>query len=270
MANNTFGVSGPGMSKATAYGQQQAYNNPLGGISEFAVDLKNIVTHTNDVYNPPPAEQSLDLDEISIDGEWTDPAVGERVSANYVVDTGLPEVTDPLETSKASDEFWEKRTAQLNKDIKDKENARQAQAALTILEGANGLVNAYYKHEATVTENNFSIFQANRQIGQIRNQAAFTALRERVKASSRQDSAKLDAVARGQSSSGDVAGIAENNEEMYLAQNLMAIELSAMNSILGLEQQKIFAEASNKISRNNRNASMVNEVVTAGIRLGAM
>lgn len=149
-------------------------------------------------------------------------------------------------------------------DLKDVKNAKKALVAADM---ANDLVGSWFKHEAIVNQNNYNILQANRQIFQVQSQAGFAKLREQTKAKMNQEAAKLSAVARGQSTTGDVAGVMEGNEEIALAQNLMNIEVSEARAVLGLKQDMIQYGLNNKLSKYQRNMDMANTAIMGGFQL---
>jgi len=262
----TFGVRAVG-SDNKSFLEQNQNANPL-------VNQRDTIYSVNSIINREelqPATLSMDSEEaIDIEGQVPPTQIAAAPEVSQPTNPISKTITDPMKPTDKRDEYYSKKIAQIDKADADIESKRQARGALTIMETATGLMNAYFKDKAIVNQNNYNIVQANRQILSVKNQAAFQSVREQSKAQSRQASAKLDAVARGQSPTGDIASIAENNEEMFLAQNLMGIEISAMRSVLGLEQDIIQYEASSRISRYQRDAAMVGEITTGAIQLGAL
>lgn len=205
------------------------------------------------------------------------PAVNDVQSINVFNTQNTMDLSQQIADSKAAptspvgdlDYLWP-NLEQTNKAIKSNEDLKTAKKALVAADMASDVMDSWFKHEAIVNQNNFNILQANRQIFQVQQQAGFAALREKVKTKSAQDTAKISAVARGQTTTGDVAGVAEGNEEMLLAMNLMNIEVSAARAVLGLRQDMIQYEASSKISKYQRNTGIANTLLIGGLQLGMM
>ena len=186
-----------------------------------------------------------------------------NILSQDIVDGGVGGSKKPT----ADAEYYGASMEEASKKEADLKQVKNAKKALVAADMANDLVGSWFKHEAIVNQNNYNILQANRQIFQVQSQAGFAKLREQTKAKMNQESAKLSAVARGQSSSGDVAGVMEGNEEMMLAQNLMNIEVSEARAILGLKQDMIQYGLSNKLSKYQRNMDMANTAIMGGFQL---
>lgn len=185
---------------------------------------------------------------------------------NNILSQDISETSSGRKPVEGAD-FYGTDSTKLDKKEADLKKTQDAKKALVAADMANDLVGSWFKHEAIVNQNNYNILQANREIFQVQSQAGFAKLREQTKAKMNQDAARMSAIARGQSSTGDVAGVAEGNEEMILAQNLMNIEVSEARAVLGLKQDIIQYELGNKLSKYQRNMDMANTALVGGFQL---
>lgn len=262
----TFGVKSVG--RGVDFIQRNQDANPMSNQRDIVYSVNNILD--SDLFGQDDHVEMLNEEPIAIEGQLTPAEVVTSPGVNQPTNPISKTITDPMKPTDKGDSYYADAVKKYEDAAADKERINEMKGVLEVMETASGLVDSYFKHKAIVNQNNYNVMQANRQIMAVKSQAAFATLREQTKAQSRQASAKLDAVARGQSSTGDVAGIAENNEEMFLAQNLMGIEISAARAILGLEQDIVQYEASSRISEYQRNASMVSELAAGGITLGTL
>ena len=134
---------------------------------------------------------------------------------------------------------------------------------LELMDTGLDTVNSYSKHSMVETQNNYNILQSRKQLMAVSQSAGFAMLRAQSRATSRMEGAKLDAVARGQSSQGDVSAAMQNNEEAALAMDLINIELNAMQAAMGITQDIYQTEAETRISRANRDVSTINSLASA-------
>ena len=147
----------------------------------------------------------------------------------------------------------------------DLKKTRDAKVALQFLKDGIDIVNSYYKYNSIKIDNNANILQANKALMELQSDAAYAKLREQTKGKSRGDSAKMSAVARGQSSSGDNAQVASNAEDVYALQQMAMIDVNAMRQAIGLDNQIVQLETSTKMARARRNTEMAGSVASMAI-----
>lgn len=252
MASRTFGVNtgnylqgpptdpnGPVAMSFPGGEYQKGYAYPRQAIKDDVIqsdpiDLEGDL-HTQAVQTPAAAPQQVVIPDVVVP----------------------PKPSAPLKTDYINPDFkkyTDDKAARTNKI-----NALRAGAAL--LKATGGIINAESKYAQTKSQNNFNIQMADQQIMQVASEAKFAALREDVKGKGRANDALISAVGQGQSASGDFANKAVSSEEVYAAQNMMAIEINSMRKVFGIQSQIRQLQTNNEIAKQNRNTEMADSVL---------
>jgi len=166
----------------------------------------------------------------------------------------------------------EKFSKSLDLTIEDLEESKRLQTigasadmAAGVMKAVGGVINANSKYSQTINRNNFNLQMAEIQSLQIASDTRSKMLKEQTKGVARGQNAQLAAVAQGQAAGGDLATTAMSNEEVYAAENMMALEINSMRQIFGIETQKRMIESSSRMAEISRDME-----VTQAISGGAM
>lgn len=146
-------------------------------------------------------------------------------------------------------------------DPKSSNAGKYLKAGAAGIDTIGGIINAQAKYTNYVSSNNMKIYQAQLQQNYIRAEAARASLRQGNLAADRKGQALLNAVAQGQSATGDLAQTAMSNEDVYAAQNVMNIEINAMRSIYGMEREIATLNSNSRLARLERNQSIANSIM---------
>lgn len=263
MASRTFGVRSAGRRNFSPddVNASSAIPNPLDS-SNFG-QLQNTVNTF--------AERQMGAlpDPLRVDTAATAAKTQEPPSLVAADITGpiTRSATDPMLPTNKEEDYYAEKIKELDKNQADLEATRKTKMYLELMDTGLDIVNSYSKHSMVETQNNYNILQSRKQLMAVSQSAGFAMLRAQSRATSRMEGAQLDAVARGQSSQGDVSAAMQNNEEAALAMDLINIELNAMQAAMGITQDIYQTEAETRISRANRDVSTINSLASAGITL---
>lgn len=137
-----------------------------------------------------------------------------------------------------------------------------------VVEAVGGYINAEAKYQNKKFENDTNIQLAQEQAHNVVAESKFKMLREQTKGSARAGSAKLAAVAQGQSASGDMALTSASNEEIFAAQNMMNIEVNAMREVFNLESQQRRYESSTRMAEINADREKADSIISGLGKIG--
>lgn len=253
MGLRTYGVRTANRAPATM--AEEVYNNNIDIGSQVTFPGGEYADNSRGLY--PRAQeipgQSFNQSEIDITGEYGDETIGRISSIAGSPPAGpvMPDAVDTFQTDDISE------TEKLSK-------AEKLRMAGAVIESIGGIVNAVAKHQNFVSSNNMRILSAQQQQNYVKADAARAILRQGNAGEDRKDSALLSAIAQGQAPEGDLAQTQMSNEDVYTAQQVMNIEINAMRSVYGLQSEILTMETNNRISRINRNASIAQNIISAG------
>lgn len=146
----------------------------------------------------------------------------------------------------------------------DRKTGAALEATAGVIRAIGGVINANSKYSSVIGQNNFDIQQSKNQALMVASDVHRQILKEQTKGKSRGQEALIAAVAQGQAASGDLAQTAISNEDVYAAENMMAMEINSMRQVFGLETQQRQLEASSRIAEINRDLEVA-QAVAGGV-----
>jgi len=144
----------------------------------------------------------------------------------------------------------------------------QADIAAGVLKSIGGVINANSKYSQISNRNSFNIQMAEIQEMQVASDTQTRILREGTKGKARGQNAQLAAVAQGQSANGDLARTAMSNEDVYAAENQMAIEINSARQIFGLQTQERQLRSDTSMAEINRDLEMSQAIAGGALDIG--
>lgn len=249
MVTRTFGINGgsrkpAGVLDAEYKGGSDYFDGPLGP----------------QLVNNEPLDLGTPYDSSYSKGQTNTPALAmNNDQRQFVMPAAVQSPTDPMETSSSA--YGLKEYAADRQ--KDKEQVNSIKLGAAILQATGGIINAQSKYSQIAAQNTYNIQQADSQIMQVASSAAFQKLREDVKGKERGNDALISAVGQGQSANGDLAKTAVTSEEIFAAQNMMAIEINSMRQAFGIESKIRQLKSNTEIAKINRTGEMSQAVLSA-------
>lgn len=263
MASNTSGISRSKRVRITPMGSAERYQ---------------------DVLDRP--RETFQMENIGLEGEKftqkvaqasTLPGVGNASELSRIA--GMTEQTPftpaeqrDIEKTKALSDISSTLTSAAKQEAKDRKTAAAFEATAGVVKAIGGVMNANSKYSSIIGQNNFNIQQSKNQALMVAADTKRQMLKEQTKGKARGQEALIAAVAQGQAAGGDLAQTAISNEDVYAAENMMAMEINAMRQIFGLETQQRQIESSGRMAEINRDleeaqaiAGGVFSVASAGI-----
>lgn len=243
------------------------FENPPGSNPAATLnlpDLDIVGKAPNDVYRMGPLDSTVNFpsNATRAPGILGNPQIAEASRA-----PGIGAI-EQVENNPTANMELEKRN--LDKRMEELEKTQSARTALTFLKDGTNIVNSYYKYQSIKADNQANIMQANKALMELESDAAFAKLRQQTQGESRGKTARMSAVARGQSSTGDVALSAVSNEEIYAIQQMALIDVNAMRQAIGLENQITQLETSTIMARAQRNTDIANSIASMGVTASFM